>query len=455
MTFFNTLLSTGEFLTPSIKIIIISTVIVIIGASIASAILASKARKLGSVQSMNATDADNILEASKVQADEALVKLDSVTPKQVAAEEPAPLTPNSELDAESLEASLASQISDEELAAEKERIRREAELAAEAQKPKENTSDSIKTSTADASKAPKPSDRVLSDTGVIVIGDKRIEVKFNRSFMAKLIQASDDAKSFYAEIKNHLLSLGGVKSRVSWKAESFSVGRKQIARLTVKGKTLNINLALDPANYTEAKFKVYDKSESKTYASVPLGYKITSKRACGNAKRLIDDVASSLTLTAIENTSPVSASDYPFEETKALIEKLLIKLNSVKGEEILDIENVVSKPFSLHESVTVEEAHEEITDEVALTLVVANGGGVKVGGKRFIVNIDTLSANFAAGETVDIDVLKARGIVPKKEKSLKILARGTLDKALTVIADSYSADAIKMIVLVGGTAKLK
>ncbi len=56
---------------------------------------------------------------------------------------------------------------------------------------------------------------------------------------------------------------------------------------------------------------------------------------------------------------------------------------------------------------------------------------------------------------VDIDVLKEKGIVPKSETAIKILARGIIDKPLVVIADDYSADAIKMIVLVGGTAKLK
>ena len=56
------------------------------------------------------------------------------------------------------------------------------------------------------------------------------------------------------------------------------------------------------------------------------------------------------------------------------------------------------------------------------------------------------------GDVVTLEALKEKGIVPKKETAVKILARGTLDKALTVEADAYSLDAIKMIVLVGGTA---
>ncbi|MBQ8433784.1 MAG: uL15 family ribosomal protein, partial [Clostridia bacterium] len=55
-------------------------------------------------------------------------------------------------------------------------------------------------------------------------------------------------------------------------------------------------------------------------------------------------------------------------------------------------------------------------------------------------------------DVVTIDALKQKGLVPKKEDAIKVLARGTLDKVLTVEADAFSLDAVKMIVLVGGTA---
>ncbi len=292
------------------------------------------------------------------------------------------------------------------------------------------------------------------ETGIVIQNGKRVVVRFNRSFTAKLIQTTDENKEFYCSLKNYLLSFKGVKSRVSWKADTFSVGRKQIAKLTIKGKTLNVNLSLNPADYFDAKFKIIDKSDSKTYANVPLCYKVKSNRAVKNAMKLIDEVINLLGLEKIEKTTLVSAKNYPYEDTKVLIEKGLIKVKSVNGEEITDIDNVVSQPFAIHDIVSVQEAHSEITDEVAYSLVI-EGSGVKTMGKKYAVNIDVLSSNFVAGDTVDIDALKEKGIVPQKEKAIKVLARGSLDKALTVIADSYSADAIKMIVLVGGTAKLK
>ena len=105
-------------------------------------------------------------------------------------------------------------------------------------------------------------------------------------------------------------------------------------------------------------------------------------------------------------------------------------------------------------SVTAEQAHNMIADSVASTLVqTSDTTTVSVkGGRKFAINIDTLSQNFDNGDVVTIDALKQKGLVPKKEDAIKVLARGTLDKVLTVEADAFSLDAVKMIVLVGGTA---
>ena len=109
--------------------------------------------------------------------------------------------------------------------------------------------------------------------------------------------------------------------------------------------------------------------------------------------------------------------------------------------------------------VTVEEARTKVTDEYAkqhvVTVVTAPVMQQKlaIGGKKAVVNIDTISANFADGEVVDIAALKAKGLVGKKDTQVKILARGYIDKSLTVVADDFSVDAVKMILLADGTAK--
>ena len=73
-----------------------------------------------------------------------------------------------------------------------------------------------------------------------------IIIKYNKSFTAKIIQSSDEVKAYYSEIKNELLSYKGVKSRMSWKGETFYAGRVTYAKLCVRGKCLSLFLALNP-----------------------------------------------------------------------------------------------------------------------------------------------------------------------------------------------------------------
>ncbi len=122
--------------------------------------------------------------------------------------------------------------------------------------------------------------------------------------------------------------------------------------------------------------------------------------------------------------------------------------------------------IEIHDTITMEEAHDAMADEVATAFVEIHhithdepetaeveedaSQEQKSYSRKEIINIDTLSSNFNSGDTVNLDALKEKGLIPKKTDYIKVLARGTLDKHLTVEANEYSADAIKMIVLTGG-----
>ena len=105
------------------------------------------------------------------------------------------------------------------------------------------------------------------------------------------------------------------------------------------------------------------------------------------------------------------------------------------------------------ESISVEEAKEKIEDEILEELVVKANDLAKykkAKKEKNIVNIDNISEKFSNGEVVNLDSLKARNLLPKKCNYFKVLARGILDKKLTVEANDFSKDAIKMILLTGG-----
>lgn len=66
-----------------------------------------------------------------------------------------------------------------------------------------------------------------------------------------------------------------------------------------------------------------------------------------------------------------------------------------------------------------------------------------------VVGLDALN-RFEAGQVVDVEALHEAGIVKQVSCGVKILANGSLDKALTVKAHAFSAAAKEKIEAAGG-----
>ena len=119
------------------------------------------------------------------------------------------------------------------------------------------------------------------------------EEKFNinsKSFTEKLSQSSSEVIKYYNEIRNELLSYKKVKSKISYKHESFRLGMSIVAKLKIRGKSLYLFLALDPNDYKESKYKIKDMSNVKANKDVPTMYKINLPRRAVYAKELIADL---------------------------------------------------------------------------------------------------------------------------------------------------------------------
>ena len=69
-----------------------------------------------------------------------------------------------------------------------------------------------------------------------------------------------------------------------------------------------------------------------------------------------------------------------------------------------------------------------------------------------VVNIGHIEEKFEPGEEVNLELLRAKGLIGKKDHDgLKILGDGELTKALTVKANKFSGAARAKIEAVGGT----
>lgn len=285
---------------------------------------------------------------------------------------------------------------------------------------------------------------------------KKIYIRYKFSFLAKLIQSPQEIQSRYGSFMDEVRAYPKMKSSASWKQVRIYSGRNTLAVILFKGRKLCVAFALDPASMADTKYRGVDLSEVKRFAKTPYLLKITSPRRAKYAKELLAMVAENYNLAKGE----VTATDFslPYETTQELIEKGLVKvLTSGKAEEgdkvvKADISSLIKDKITLSEAsgmITDEEAAEFIEVKKTETVAVTNARNVGRG-QRAIVNIDTLSQNFEKGDLITLEILKEKKLVPSRAGTLKILARGMLDKPLTVEADDYSIDAVKMILLTGG-----
>ena len=101
------------------------------------------------------------------------------------------------------------------------------------------------------------------------------------------------------------------------------------------------------------------------------------------------------------------------------------------------------------EHIEAEEADSMISDSLAMKHAKYEQGAGH--GLQGIINIGVIDQSFDANDVVTLEALKKKGLAPASVCRLKVLAGGALNKPLTIKAEHYSVQAIKMIELTGGT----
>lgn len=152
--------------------------------------------------------------------------------------------------------------------------------------------------------------------------------RYNRSFIARIIQADDELKARYSEIKNHILSYKNVYNKITWKREAFySDKRACVATFAIRGKTLCLFLAVDPAKFEGTKYKVEDRSAKRPHAKMPTMYRIRSDRSTKFAKEMINIVFAEHGLS--ENHDYVPSNFRPaYKSTDNLVKKGYIHVST-------------------------------------------------------------------------------------------------------------------------------
>ncbi len=281
-------------------------------------------------------------------------------------------------------------------------------------------------------------------------------VRYRKSFLAQLI-LRPELKDIYAEIRNFILSYKKVHARMSFRCESFTFGRKNLLKMFVRGKRIYIYYALNP-NELDSKYHIIDVSEKKIGEKLPTLHKVLSQRSVKYAKELIEVLMAN---EEIEKLSEDKILNYDYEELlmprsiEQLLEEGLVVEYRVKQTRNVLVYGTKSEEDDDDEDdddsleASASDADLMVDDEDLRDLV--NYKKLNRSGKMAIINVDTLSHEFEEGDLVNLEALIKKHLVPKSTKRIKVLARGSLDKALMVEADDFSKDAMKMIIFTEGS----
>lgn len=278
-------------------------------------------------------------------------------------------------------------------------------------------------------------------------------IRYRKSFNAQLI-LQPDLQPIYKELKNEILSYKKVRSRLGFKAETFSFSRGGVIKMAVRGKRIYLYLALNPQTVDE-KYGIEDVSDKKIGEKFPTLKKVRSNRSIKYAKALIKQLMDKLETTQYE------------EEKRPVVEyKEILKHRSFKKllEEKLIVEYTVkSKVGGVNEQIPDEdeEVLEPVTEETIINLPLEAEIATHVTnvqkhrfGKMEIVNLGVISDNFHNDSVINLKTLREKNLISKNARRVKILADGILNKRLHVEADDFSLSAIKMIVYLGGTVSI-
>ncbi|MBR2029401.1 MAG: hypothetical protein IJ999_00670 [Clostridia bacterium] len=118
-----------------------------------------------------------------------------------------------------------------------------------------------------------------------------------KTFEQKLAEANETLKARYEQITDYLNNIKKVSARQSKKCLTYRRGRVPVAKLVIRGKTLNLYLALNPDEYANTKYKYQNVAHRKAYKDFAMRIKLTSERQVKWSKELVDKLVEQKDLT--------------------------------------------------------------------------------------------------------------------------------------------------------------
>ncbi len=117
--------------------------------------------------------------------------------------------------------------------------------------------------------------------------DDRFVVK-RTPFAQKMLTLDAKTQIYYEKIHNAFKALRKINPRISSKGVSYRLGRELVAKISVRGKTMRLHLALNVNDFAQNVYFQKDLSDVKAYVEVPFMVKVKSDRGLKKALELVD-----------------------------------------------------------------------------------------------------------------------------------------------------------------------
>lgn len=159
------------------------------------------------------------------------------------------------------------------------------------------------------------------------VEEKETKVSYghNYSFEAKLTLSKPEVKEYYQAIAKFSKEYG-VKVTRSYKKERIHLGRKHIATMVFKGKTLCVLFPLDPKDVAYEKYNFIDMSEYSKYEENPAMVKVTSSRKVKYVLEIIEKLFVEKEIK--DKNLKIKDTVIKSKSKKTLLKEGLIKVNN-------------------------------------------------------------------------------------------------------------------------------
>ena len=249
------------------------------------------------------------------------------------------------------------------------------------------------------------------------------------NFELKLKMASIKTKEYYSIVKNYMLSYG-LKSRMLSNKETFRK-KGSIAMIKMAGKTIKVYLAIRPEPFIEEGIKVSFIDDSLEFEEYTTLIKINNKKSIETFKLVFD-------VLMMDKECKLKRGFEEFDYVKELLPS---------GE---DIFNFLGVDVNIVDKIDNKSIPANLPDNI-IDVLPTKDGEFYIEPYNAPIYLDTLRDHFTSDDIITRDKLLKLELI-RKGTGIKIKARGVLDKPLTIFANDFDDDALKMICLTNGKA---